>query len=368
MTNMVKFGAARLAAAAVLLFGFGAPAGAGQAFFWHGVRSAVWNDGIQGGASNWYSKAPPNGDPVADPFGRETARFAPNALRKRVTFSDSVTIRTMLFYPNVEQYRFTLKGNSVNIGGGGIINNAAVTPIFDVNLEAELKFSGAARIVANGAGRGALIRTRDSARVKFVGTSNGGNADIDNTESGVTVFGNKSSAASMFITNNGEKAKILFYDHSTAGRAALINTMGTLKFDTAGPNGDRAITSGSISNAGNMQVVSERLSVTGQLTLRTTGMLTVDYYDVGAKTEVVRPIIVDGDVRLAGTFKIIRDVAASVRRFTVIHGRRARVGKFSKVAFSEALRRRNARLVYQGSDVVVLLDRAARKVGQAARR
>jgi hypothetical protein len=367
MINMAKFGAAHVAAAAVLLFGFGAPAGAGQAFFWHGVRSAVWNDGIQGGASNWYNKAPPNGDPVADPFGRNTARFAPNALRKSVTFSDFVTIRTMLFYPNVEQYRFTLKGQDLNISGGGIVNNAAATPIFVVNLGAELKFSGAARIVANGAGRGALIQTRDSTRVKFVGTSDGGNADIDNTESGITVFGNKSSAASMFITNNGEKAKIFFFDQSTAGRAALINNRGTLKFDTAGPNGDRAITSGSISNAGNMQVVSERLSVTGQLTLRSAGKLTIDY-DFGAKTEVVRPIIVDGDVRLAGTLEFVRDVPASVRSFTVIHGRRARVGKFRKVTFSQPLRRRNARLVYRGSDVVVLLDRAAPNVGQAARR
>ena len=79
----------RMAAAALQVVGIGlalacgavAPAFAADTF-WYGVRSSNWGHGIDPNSQtrNWYSAAPPNGDP-RDPPVLNNAVFAPGAVR-----------------------------------------------------------------------------------------------------------------------------------------------------------------------------------------------------------------------------------------------------------------------------------------------
>jgi hypothetical protein len=123
--------ATRLLFGAVIACAGGGESGALDAY-WHGLRSADWHDGPQGGTSNWYSKAPPAGAPPNVPDG--VAIFSPGAQRTSVRVSEPASIDELLFRAGREQYTFLIMRarNSRLVIDRGIRNFAATTPRFIV--------------------------------------------------------------------------------------------------------------------------------------------------------------------------------------------------------------------------------------------
>jgi hypothetical protein len=87
---------------------------AGEAY-WQGVRSGNWSHVIDPGTqlSNWYSKAPPKGDPLNVP--QETAIFAPGALKTNLRIARDTAIGSIRLEPDAPQYTFrVLPGNTLS--------------------------------------------------------------------------------------------------------------------------------------------------------------------------------------------------------------------------------------------------------------
>jgi hypothetical protein len=260
-------GALRSLCLAILLLGNVSQAYALDAF-WQGRRSAFWEHGIDPatGKSNWYSRVPRRGVARAVPDGG--AVFAPNPVRATVAITEPGTsIGAMLFTRNGPQYAFNVLSRPFRIVGGGVFNNSARVPVFNIRSRGTLSFRNAAALSSSTAAKSARINVNKGGALHFSENSRGGNAVVVNDSS--VFFHELSSAERMTITNRPTEAidgpDVRFEGRSNGGMATFVNgRRGLIDFRlTRGPAGNRQVSSGKITNLGSLSIGSNRLTVNG---------------------------------------------------------------------------------------------------------
>jgi hypothetical protein len=345
MARTAVFAAARIALATVIACTVAAPVFA-DGFWWHGVRDGVWNHGKKGPVSNWYNEAPAAGMPRGVP--RNTANFAVGAVTTTVDFTRSAAIGTIRFFPDVEPYTFNVS-TELLIDGDGIINKAGTAPTFIVDeggpdVDPRLRFLGSAVIVGQ-----VLIENIGFGETRFEGQSMGGAAVVTSNDEAKTIFLDESSADRMVITNDGISSTH-FRDNSTGGQAEFLNNARLDFSPTRGPGNTHEVTAGSIANTGTLDIGKNTLMLQKRLNLKPGGRLMVDVNQ--GKSGF---ILVNRDAKLGGQLQLSGDGLTKRTRVVLLRALGARIGKFETVDFG-TLTLRNARIDYQGNDVVLLLD------------
>jgi hypothetical protein len=348
MIRTILVAAARIACAAMPVLAF-APDAIAQSAYWHGVRSDNWNDGVNGGVSNWYSEPPAAGDPRDVPTAQ--AIFAPGAVRKTVTVNTRTAVEAMIFQAGVEQYLFNIR-HMMSIGGsGGIRNDAALTPRFDVaGLGAFLKFVSGARLIGND-GRAAQILNRNAGSTIFEDNSKAGDASIEGRATGTTTFRDRASADRAFISI-GNNARTEFEDRSTGGRATFLNQAGgVLDFSaTKGPANNKRLTAGEIDNSGDLAIGLNLITGLDDLVLHQNGTLMIDLR--GKKSGV----LVTAAARIDGAFVVDCTQPPSKERFVIVKSQ-ARRGRFASLDLRGDCANLDAEIRYFGGDVLLVFPR-----------
>jgi autotransporter-associated beta strand protein len=150
-----------------------------------------------------------------------------------LTFSAGTAVGGWTFNPGASAYTFNNSLNDVNFTGAGIIVNGASAAIANTNIGLLIfhntSTAGSATIT-NGGG------------LLFNDGSTAGSATIDNNNSGLLSFHSTSTAGSATITNTGGSSRLIFFDTSTAGSATITNnTLNDLVFFDSSTAGNATI-------------------------------------------------------------------------------------------------------------------------------
>jgi hypothetical protein len=318
--------------------------------FWHGVRSDIWNQGISGGVSNWYSDHPPNG--VALDVPTTTAIFADGALRTSIVIKQDAAIGRIRFDPDAPVYSFRIaRARKLSLTGRGLTNGSASTPQFTVLQSSLMELTGTARFIASGGAAAANIQTVDGGRLTFGDQTQGGNATVHNDRRGQTVFRNKSSAGQMIITNQN-RGVVMFLNLSTGDHAHLINgARGEIDASFGGgPAGDGVIPVGAIDNGGVVDLSSNTLKVAQTFTQTGGGSLNLDL----TSSTLFGSIVTTQGATLGGDLNVTAHLGIDPGNYKIIHAKGGRTGTFARLTFTG----RNdlkARLAYSGKEVVLIV-------------
>jgi len=319
-------------------------AGTSQDAFWHGVISSSWDQGIIGVgdvASNWYSLAPPNGDPLEVPTG--TARFFPGAITTTVNVPSPIGIKSIVFGDGVELYQFLVDAPMLIDGDG--LSNVATGPkhLFSVRSGGRIDFAGNSQLT----GSPISIDNEVSQGIWFRENSKGGSTEIFNLPGGSTGFFDRSEAENMLIVNR-RRSTTSFRGRSNPGRAEFRNeARGRLLLSTTkGPRGNDRITSGEIENNGFLALGQNRLNVRGTFRQRGRGVLRID---IAGRTDFGS--IRADNARLGGRL-IVNLKGAKMKSYTVISAKTIFRGKFSRVQFIGG----KASVEYRRGAVVVVVE------------
>ena len=404
MTAMLVGRAAPVACIALLLVSGAVSSAFALDAFWQGRRSQLWEHGVAGGVSNWYSKRPLQGKPRDVPDG--AAIFATGARRHQILLvrREPVTISSLAFLTDTRRYSFEIpSGAEMSIVGDGVFNYSPKTPEFLVR--GKLAIRNSARLRA-GAGRtSALIVNRR--RVEFYNHSRGGNAEISNDSrvvfhnessaggmkitntpradfqpgGGTTVFRDRSTGGSAHVTNHpgfpaastlfegfssAERMTITnlgdfgdsgvtggetsFSDRSTGGDAHFVNySDGILSFaDTRGPAGNRVVTAGSIYNVGRLYVGLNKLVVREDFRQEAQGGVSLRVEFNGARHGSVR---VEGKAILGGSLWVSPFIEPGF--YKVLYAEGGRTGNFDLISDGYF---GNGRLAYSDKEVNLIVD------------
>lgn len=337
-----------LGAAALLL----APMPGARALdaFWHGVLDAKWETGKAFGASNWYSRPPPDGAARDVPDGAAT--FTEGALRFEISIGKDPTLIGALVFPKkAPRYAFTVEPNvTFRIVGDGVVTQTVRTPRFVVRSEAKMQLKGAARLFPPTGLTSAGIFVEPQGRLDFTDIARGGNAELRSR--GRVAFVDSSTAENMtvaiFSEGPRERPDVLFADRSTAGDANFdvgSNTTLDLGF-TQGPNGDGVLTAGSIANAGLTLIDKNRVTLSRNFSQDDSGSLSIRGDGQGR----VGRLLVDGAASLSGDLHF-SDNGLPAGSYRVLFAKGGRTGTFRLRPKSLG-----TRLAYGRKEVRLIID------------
>jgi fibronectin-binding autotransporter adhesin len=183
------------------------------------AQNATWSPG----SSDWNTGS--NWSTSTVPGNNDTATFD-TAPITTVTFSSltNTNISTLSFTAIAPAYSFHLTGtgNTLRIGGIGIVNNSAFSPTFTNDTGGETNFANAS-VAAN-----ATIMTNNGGNTTFSEISNAANATITMSNGGNVIFTNNASAgnATISTTGGGTQSATFFQLSSTAGNASITTNAG----------------------------------------------------------------------------------------------------------------------------------------------
>jgi hypothetical protein len=296
--------------------------------YWQGVRSGDWNDRIDPGTrlSNWYSKAPPRGDPLQVPQG--TAIFTPGASKTNLRITRDTVIGSIRFEPNAPQYMFRiLPDNTLSVSRGVVNRSATITPGFDLLTRAGMQLRQTARFasIPGEIARSSFIRMSEDSSLQLFESSRGGDVIVSNADGNI-IFKDSSSAERMAI---GNYRTVVFRDQSTGDRAYLVNEVGgQATFDGIGPDGDGVIPIGEISNDGVVVVVAGTLLVARVFHQWHPGTLSLRLAREGASA-----VVAGGFALLKGNLVVRADRGAKAGIYKIIRAGRGRSGEFGSFTF-----------------------------------
>jgi hypothetical protein len=317
--------------------------------YWHGVRSTVWSDGIQGGQSNWYSQAPPNGNARNVPDG--TATFAAGAMQFNVVMTQDADIDRMIFATDAPLYTFRLARNvDFYVNGAGLINRSNQVPKFTLLKNVIMTVTGAARFVGAGA-KAAQITTIDGAALDFLVTARGGDAIVFNTKDGKTRFYASSSAEDMTITNR-TGGSVLFNGYATGAKAHIINEAdGLLKVSGGfGPDGDLQIPVGEVDNDGSVDIGTRTLRVARNFAQSADGELSLSMSSARFGS-----VVTSLNATLGGALSILAANNVNPGSYKVVRAGGTRTGKFGQLNFTGPANLK-ARLAYSAKEVTLIVE------------
>ena len=210
------------------------------------------------------------------PGSIDTAFFGTSTVTDISMSTSNAEVGAWVFNPWARQYSFSLSHSNLTFTGAGIIINCppASTPSIEIGIHSEIDFydnstAGGASITVDG----------NATRLQFHDGSTAGVALIYNSIE--TFFSDNSSADHATIENHGDLEFMKYSDAgaatihtwansfteffgSSTGASAELNTElgGTVDFSqSAGPNGDRKLTIGSIAGAGAYHLGADQLTV-----------------------------------------------------------------------------------------------------------
>lgn len=342
----------RIALAAAFAAGFlpVAPGARALDAFWHGVLDAKWETGKTFGASNWYSRPPPDGAARDVPDGAAT--FTEGALRFEISIGRHPTeVGAAVFPKKAPRYAFTVEPNvTFRLVGEGVVTATPRTPRFVVRSEGRMQLKGAAHFFPPTGLTSAGVFVEPHGRLDFTDTARGGNADVRSR--GRVTFVDSATAENMtvaiFSEAPRERPDVLFADRSTAGDASFdvgSNTTLDLGF-TQGPNGDGALTAGSIANAGLTLIDKNRVTLSRSFSQGDSGSLSIRGDGQGR----VGRLLVDGAASLSGELQF-HDNGLPAGSYRVLFAKGGRTGRLRLRPVTPGVR-----LAYSGKEVRLIID------------
>lgn len=340
---------AALGAAALLLAS--APGAGALDAFWHGVRDAKWGTGAAFGASNWYSAAPPDGVALDVPDGAAT--FTEGALQFEISIGTRRTnIQSVVFPRRAPRYAFTVEPGVVfRVHGLGVVTQTNRPPRFVIRDDARMTLDDAARFDPVTGPISARVFVDPLGRLTFPKGGRGGNAEVRSR--GIIAFAGTSTAEHMSVTMfsdaAGERPLAEFAELSTPGDANFdIGPNCTLDVGlTQGPNGDGAVTAGTVVNAGRVVVGDNVLTLSRNFSQNEdTGRLSI----TGDRLNAPGMLVVEGQATLAGAL-VLTDGGIRPGSYRVLLAKAGRTGRLR-------LRPRTpgARLAYSAKEVRLIID------------
>ncbi|MPZ34035.1 MAG: autotransporter domain-containing protein [Rhodospirillales bacterium] len=210
-----------------------------------GVSAQAQNATWAGPGAEWTTDT--NWSPQMVPSN--TAIFA-GANPTSIVIHGGTSIGTLQFNAGAPAYSFT-SDSALNIFGGGIVNNSANAPSFEV---------GSLLLFSFGSTAGNATITNNGGSTNFSGEATAGNATITNNGGGATNFSGESTAGNATITTNGG-GSTNFSGTSSGGEARFItNAGGIVDISTLTSFG---MTAGSIEGAGTYNLGLRSLTVGG---------------------------------------------------------------------------------------------------------
>jgi hypothetical protein len=321
--------------------------------YWHGERSSSWSDGSDGTKSNWYTEAPPNGDPVNVPDG--TAIFAPGALRSVASVSGKQTVVNIWFSPGgTDQYTFNIPGvngpDTLTINGGEVSNESAVDQLFFIGNQGRLILLGG---VLGGIDpdpqNTILVYNSIGGRTVFRNDSFAIATHIVNNKGGIAIFQDKSIASGCRFTNNGKGATIIFEDKSKSFNVMLNNITGKVVLK---PKKRKKYDFGNIVNQSKISIGRNQLNASSFVMTSASRLV---FNMVRPKTsgmaKVRGGLHVDGNVTIQG--------AASWRpghKYLLMKGKPL-TGRFKKLKYASFSKSVKPVLVYKRNSVIVKIKK-----------
>ncbi|RXF73785.1 hypothetical protein [Hansschlegelia zhihuaiae] len=332
--------------------------------YWHGKRGPIWTHGPDRSRdlSNWYTASPNRGGKMVRPPDG-LALFAEGAEQREVWIVErppdgdiTTRIDTVLILRKAPKYEFLIKSRGFfNLEGQGLLTQSANAPRFVLEPGGHMIMSGPARLNASTDQTSAEIEVGRGGFFLFEDISRGGNAKVSNA--GEIRFTGSSSAETMDVTvlsSVGSPAPIVnFQGRSTPERATFrVLAGGILNFrSTSGPDGSERITSGTITNSGNVLTGTNTLTVAGHYRHPDrAGALTVE-----ARGRRVGNIFVRGKATLGGALYVTlprpgQTLPAGVYR--IVYARDGVEGRFETLGPSFS----NWRLEYDANEARLVVD------------